>query len=617
MKKLLSAMLMLFPLLAGAADPAFEAGVSFGKGNASAGTGALKNPGTVTGAIPGYSTNPPEKGYYGGVDGGDGGLASKGQGALQHNDVAQSVISSGKKNPVPAIDSKAPFITNGKNAESRADGVLQGTDRQCREVTVSKTTFENYSCDKDVSSVESCIRTATPGGHLATRTTQKTFTLTAADVAFTNNGTSFSFSFNAPASGAVISAHFYWADSDVNAGEISWWGVNQSMVGDDFDWEMPGAPGTPLTKGGYLPAGTYTSVGCTSGREERCEKHIQEQIEDFKSGASGFRLILVMNTVETIFIPEVKWTSSCGLDLAKATKKASVCTSPGGNKPTRLNGQSYDVYSDCWQYTDNYVVPSGSKGTCGTLMSNPSCTAAGSDCTELTDGQCTHMSYTYQCQTTHQSGGLVCGGDYICKSGECDETNGAGSSGFDTAVAKLAGLASAAEDAKKAGSSVDVKAFTGKNMSCRKAFAGFSNCCKDSGWGQNIGLANCNDDEKALGKAKAKKITISVGERCDHKVLGACIQKSQVYCVFDGKLARIIQEQGRRDQLGVKFGSGDSPNCRGLTVTELQKIDFDKINFSDFYEDVMKNQKVPDTSAQVQQIKDRIAAQVKRQGGGK
>jgi conjugal transfer mating pair stabilization protein TraN len=58
------------------------------------------------------------------------------------------------------------------------------------------------------------------------------------------------------------------------------------------------------------------------------------------------------------------------------------------------------------------------------------------------------MSYTYQCQTTHQSGGLVCGGDYICKSGECDDTNGAGSSGFDTAVAKLAGLASAAEDAK-------------------------------------------------------------------------------------------------------------------------------------------------------------------------
>lgn len=327
--------------------------------------------------------------------------------------------------------------------------------------------------------------------------------------------------------------------------------------------------------------------------------------------------MLVMNAVETTFVPEVNWSSSCGLDMSKARKTTSTCTSPGGNKTIVNNGQSYNVYSDCWQYTDNYVVPSDSTGTCGTLMTNPSCTAAGNTCTESTDGQCTHMSYTYQCQTTHQSGGLVCGGDYICKSGECDDTNGAGSSGFDTAVAKLAGLASAAEDAKDASSTIEVKAFTGKAMRCRKAFAGFSNCCKDSGWGQSAGLAACDDEEKAIGKAKAKKITVSVGERCDRKVLGACIQKSQVYCVFDGKLARIIQEQGRRDQLGVKFGSGDSPNCRGITVPELQSIDFDKINFSDFYEDLMKNQKIPDTSTQVQQIKERIAAQVNQQGGGK
>jgi len=227
------------------------------------------------------------------------------------------------------------------------------------------------------------------------------------------------------------------------------------------------------------------------------------------------------------------------------------------------------------------------------------------------------MSYTYQCQTTHQSGGLLCGGDYICKSGDCDDANGAGSSGFDTAVAKLAGLASAAENVRDANSTIDVRAFTGRAMSCRKAFAGFSNCCKDSGWGQDAGLSACNSDEMAIGKAKAKKITVSVGERCDHQGLGACIQKSQGYCVFDGKLARIIQEQGRRDQLGVRFGSGDNPDCRGISVPELQSINFDLINFSDFYEDLIKNQRVPDTSAQVQQIKDRIAAQVNQQGGGK
>jgi conjugal transfer mating pair stabilization protein TraN len=282
-----------------------------------------------------------------------------------------------------------------------------------------------------------------------------------------------------------------------------------------------------------------------------------------------------------------------------------------------VDGQTQTVHSDCWQYTDTYLVSENTTGTCASLMSNASCTKAGETCSEFVDGICSHKDYTYQCQTTYQSGGLVCGGDYICKSGACDDTNGAGSNGFDTAVAKLAGLASAAEDVRDENSTINVRAFTGRAMSCRKAFAGFSNCCKDSGWGQDAGLSACNSDEMAIGKAKAKKITVSIGERCDHQVLGACIQKSQVYCVFDGKLARIIQEQGRRDQLGVRFGSGDNPDCRGITVPELQSINFDLINFSDFYEDLMKNQRVPDTSAQVQQIKDRIAAQVNQQGGGK
>ena len=164
---------------------------------------------------------------------------------------------------------------------------------------------------------------------------------------------------------------------------------------------------------------------------------------------------------------------------------------------------------------------------------------------------------------------------------------------------------------------MDIKAFTGQSMSCRKSGAGFSNCCKDSGWGQDTGLASCNSDEIALGKAKAKKITVDVGEKCDRQVLGVCVQKSKVYCVFTGKLARIIQEQGRRDQLHVSFGSGDSPNCRGITVPELQSINFDLINFSDFYSDLMNNQKIPDSATMAKQAKDRIAAQVAAQTGGK
>lgn len=52
-------------------------------------------------------------------------------------------------------------------------------------------------------------------------------------------------------------------------------------------------------------------------------------------------------------------------------------------------------------------------------------------------------------------------------------------------------------------------------------------------------------------------------------------------------------------------------------MPELQAINFDLINFADFYSDLMTNQKIPNSSVMVQQVKDRIAAQVNAQGGGK
>lgn len=611
MIKMLSTALLLFPLFAVAADPAFEAGVSFGKGNAAAGTGALKNPGAVTGAIPGYTANPPEKGYYGGVTGGDGGLAGKGQAALQGNDAAQSVISSGTKNPTPTIDPNAPFITIGKNAEGTADGIMDGSSQQCKETTVSKSTFENFTCDRDVAVIQTCGRTATITGHYEDNYTYKTITIDSDNLDVSSPEVTYTMP-----EGTVYSAKMSYTFRKDLAFSNDIWYLNITTLGRLMTmYETSGSyelsPGKSFSEGEAL---TIT----INNKQNIPERVVNVWKDGKRNQMYHFVITIVYRTGTKVWVPQTTWTESCGFDKKSALSSAgSICTEPGGTRTVTVDGKEYSQTNSCWAYSDSYVTGTNSRGNCGSLMDNPACTLSSHSCTTTESGVCTHQSETYQCQKTWSSSGLVCGGEYICKSGACDETNGTGDNGFDTAVAKLAGLASAAEDVRDQNSTIDVRAFTGKAMSCRKAFAGFSNCCKDSGWGQDTGLAACNDDELALGKAKAKKITVSVGERCDHKVLGACIQKSKVYCVFDGKLARIIQEQGRRDQLGVKFGSGDSPDCRGITVPELQSIDFDKINFSDFYEDLMKNQKIPDTSAQVQQIKDRIAAQVNQQGGSK
>jgi conjugal transfer mating pair stabilization protein TraN len=119
------------------------------------------------------------------VSGGDGGLANKGQAALQGNDAAQSVISSGTTNPAPAIDPNAPFITIGKNAEGTADGIMDGSSQQCTQTTVSKSTFDNYSCSADVAVSKTCTRDTQITGHYENQVSTKTVVISPATLVFT------------------------------------------------------------------------------------------------------------------------------------------------------------------------------------------------------------------------------------------------------------------------------------------------------------------------------------------------------------------------------------------------------------------------------------------------
>jgi conjugal transfer mating pair stabilization protein TraN len=67
-----------------------------------------------------------------------------------------------------------------------------------------------------------------------------------------------------------------------------------------------------------------------------------------------------------------------------------------------------------------------------------------------------------------------------------------------------------------------------------------------------------------------------------------CVQEAKVFCCFNSKLARIVQEQGR-PQLAtfnppwVYAGSG---NCRGFTPSEFQMLDFSKMDLSEYLGDI-------------------------------
>ncbi|HIF9186999.1 TPA: conjugal transfer protein TraN, partial [Photobacterium damselae] len=76
------------------------------------------------------------------------------------------------------------------------------------------------------------------------------------------------------------------------------------------------------------------------------------------------------------------------------------------------------------------------------------------------------------------------------------------------------------------------------------------------------------------------------------------------YCQFDSKMARIIQEQGRT-QIGMNFGSAKTPQCQGFTPEQMQQMDFDAIDFSDFYDDLDEGMNLPDMGDLQDKINDK------------
>jgi conjugal transfer mating pair stabilization protein TraN len=86
-----------------------------------------------------------------------------------------------------------------------------------------------------------------------------------------------------------------------------------------------------------------------------------------------------------------------------------------------------------------------------------------------------------------------------------------------------------------------------------------------------------------------------VGSRCIKRLrlgfIKKCIQRGNFYCCFNSKLARIIHEQGR-PQLNTdikSWGSSRRPNCRGFTPEEFASLDFDRIDLSEYFEDITIN----------------------------
>jgi len=183
------------------------------------------------------------------------------------------------------------------------------------------------------------------------------------------------------------------------------------------------------------------------------------------------------------------------------------------------------------------------------------------------------------------SGGS-CGEVRYCVGAGCETVRPESNTGFVDAVSRLN---MAVELGGDEFDRQDMRFFKGKRRSCDIHFGGLANCCKDSGL--LVGMANCSASEKELAEERKAGNTHYLGTYCSKRTLfGICIRRSRAWCVFGSKLGRILQEQGRT-QLGIGWGS-----CRGLTVPEIEGIDFAGLDLSEFTENLMDGSMEPSVS---------------------
>lgn len=91
----------------------------------------------------------------------------------------------------------------------------------------------------------------------------------------------------------------------------------------------------------------------------------------------------------------------------------------------------------------------------------------------------------------------------------------------------------------------------------------------------------CEKEEFELGAKRELRSCHAIGNYCKKDVLGLCVETRDSYCCFNTPLSRIINEQ-IRPQLDRGWGPAKSPDCTGISITDLARIDWSQVDLSEW-----------------------------------
>ncbi len=315
-----------------------------------------------------------------------------------------------------------------------------------------------------------------------------------------------------------------------------------------------------------------------------------------------------VRTTPRQLVTTAKDESQCA-SLAADTNCSNPVETCTDSDPVTRTVDGYPVTQPCWAWRRDYQCNRFTPAQdCTTLEQTPGCNLEQEYC--LTDEvPCRTFERVYDCPVPDQpqdKNQFICDGDVYCIDGSCETIQRQPNTEFKDAVVAL----NAMDQARREFDPDNLTLFKGTRESCASKVFGILNCCKGKGFPLIPGIQllvalGCSREEMLLHQKDAQGLCAYVGTYCSSSFLGVCLTKRKVYCCFESKLSRILQEQGRA-QLSKPWASPKTEQCAGFTIDEFARLDLSRMDFSEVYAEFTDAARLPDELQAATDIQQKI-----------
>lgn len=268
----------------------------------------------------------------------------------------------------------------------------------------------------------------------------------------------------------------------------------------------------------------------------------------------------------------------------------------------------------CWSERMTVVCPFDAPETNGcSALRKKGCQQMDERCIKTaTDGRCIKWTKRYRCparstETVSSGHGNIYNIDGGSLTGKSTHFNDMAAS-----LTQLQVLSEMQKEVKNITSTHQtIHVFKGQCNRCKKNIMEniLYDCCAVQGLAMDLNLVDCNPEERQLSVMRGEGKCHYVGATHNQFMGMWTSSDTHVYCCFPSPLIAHLQKEARK-QLGKDFGLPTNPDCGGLSMAEIQRVDFSKMDLSPLFEDLLKkartNKSIPDTSKAAERMAQKV-----------